>query len=79
MVIQISPQELGNQSIPPDVRAAIAAFLAGCQKEARPFAAIEAIGAIRTLFPRLDISDVDLRDALSSEASAAGFDVEPII
>ncbi|PSJ57094.1 hypothetical protein C7I85_22925 [Mesorhizobium soli] len=35
----------------------------------------EALGAVRKVFPDLDISDEDLIDAISSEASAAGFDV----
>jgi hypothetical protein len=64
-----------NHSIPPDVRAAIAAFLNECQNEARPFATTEAMGAIRAIFPDLDISDADLEDAISSEAAAAGFDI----
>jgi hypothetical protein len=64
-----------NHSISPDVRAAIAAFLNECQNEARPFATTEAMGAIRAIFPDLDISDADLEDAISSEAAAAGFDI----
>ncbi len=62
--------------IPPDVRAAIGAFLNKCQTEARPFAVSEALGAIRGIFPHLDITDSDLMDAITSEASTAGFDVE---
>jgi hypothetical protein len=65
-----------NHEIPPDVRAAIGAFLNECQKEARPFAASEALGAIRGIFPGLEISDSDLMDALTSEASTAGFDID---
>jgi hypothetical protein len=61
-----------------EVRAAIQAFLNACQEEATPFASIEAIGAVRRVFPGLDISDADLMDAITSEASAAGFDVETI-
>jgi hypothetical protein len=61
--------------IPTDVRAAIGAFLNACQKEARPFATLEALGAIRRVFPDLDISDADLMDAITSEASIAGFDI----
>lgn len=60
---------------PVDVRAAIQAFLKACQEEATPFAPEEAIGAVRRVFPDLDISDGDLMDAITSEASAAGFDV----
>ena len=62
--------------IPPDVRAAIGAFLNKCQTEARPFAVSEALGAIRGIFPHLDITDSALVDAITSEASTAGFDVE---
>lgn len=65
-----------NRDIPPDVRAAIGAFLNECQREARPFAASEAMSAIRRIFPGLEISDVDLLDALTSEASSAGFDID---
>ena len=63
------------RSIPADVRAAIASFLNQCQSEAKPFAGTEALGAIRTMFPELDISDADLEDAISSEAADAGLDV----
>lgn len=66
---------LVTRSIPADVRAAIASFLDRCQSEATPFAGTEALGAIRTLFPELDISDADLEDAISSEAANAGFDI----
>ncbi|WEX75781.1 hypothetical protein PYH37_000794 [Sinorhizobium numidicum] len=66
-----------SRKIPPDVRAAIGAFLNACQKEARPFATREALGAVRRIFPDLDISDKDLMDAITSEASVAGFDVDP--
>ena len=62
--------------IPPDVRAAIGTFLNECQKEARPFAISEALGAIRRIFPDLLISDGDLLDAITSEASTAGFDID---
>ena len=65
-----------TSSIPPEVRAAIAAFLDECQNEARPFAVAEALGAIRAIFPGLDISDADLEDAISSEAAVAGFDID---
>ena len=64
-----------KRSIPVDVRAALAAFLNQCQNEAKPFAGTEALGAIRTMFPELDISDADLEDAISGEAENAGFDV----
>jgi hypothetical protein len=65
-----------DRSLPSDVRAAIAAFLNECQNEARPFATTEALGAVRNIFPDLDISDSDLEDAISSEAAAAGFDID---
>ena len=63
-------------TISPEVRAAVAAFLHECQNEAQPFALAEALGAIRAIFPTLDISNSDLEDALSSEAAAAGFEIE---
>lgn len=64
-----------NFQIDPDTRAAISEFLNRCQKEARPLATSEAMEAIRRIFPGLEISDADLMDALTSEASAAGFEV----
>ncbi|MEW9838372.1 hypothetical protein [Mesorhizobium marinum] len=64
-----------KRSVPADVRGALAAFLSQCQNEARPFAGTEALGAIRTMFPELDISDGDLEDAISGQAEEAGFDV----
>ena len=65
-----------SRKMPPEVRAAISAFLSACQKEARPLATSEALGAVRRAFPDLDISDPDLMDAIISEASMAGFDVD---
>ncbi|WEX75740.1 hypothetical protein PYH37_000108 [Sinorhizobium numidicum] len=64
-----------SREISPEVRAAISAFLSACQKEARPLATSEALGAVRRVFPDLDISDIDLMDAIISEAALAGFDV----
>ena len=64
-----------KRAVPAPVRAAITAFLNRCQSEATPFAGTEALGAIRTMFPELDISDGDLEDAISGEAANAGFDV----
>lgn len=61
--------------IPPHVREAISVFLDRCQKEARPFATSEALGAIRTMFPELDTWDADLDNAISSQACTAGFDI----
>ncbi|RVH44513.1 hypothetical protein CN212_24795 [Sinorhizobium meliloti] len=65
-----------SRELSPEVRAAISAFLNGCLKEARPFATSEALGAVRRMFPDLDISDKDLMAAISSEAALAGFDVD---
>ena len=65
-----------SRKMPPEVRAAISAFLSACQKEAQPLATSEALGAVRRAFPDLDISDTDLMDAIISEASIAGFDVD---
>ncbi|MEQ1953606.1 hypothetical protein ABMA59_19545 [Mesorhizobium sp. CN2-181] len=60
-----------------EVRTAIGTFLEMCQKEARPFAASEAIRAIKRIFVDLDISDGQLVDAIIREAADAGFEVEP--
>lgn len=65
-----------EHDIPPDVRAAIGAFLNEIQNEARTFAISEALGAIRRVFPSLEISDADLADAISSEASMAGIEID---
>jgi hypothetical protein len=62
-----------TNQVPPEVRAAIGAFLNECQEETRPFAVSEALGAIRRIFPDLDISDADLLDVLTLEASHAGY------
>ena len=62
--------------MPSEIRAAIGSFLNECQKEARPFAISEALSAIRRIFPDLKVSDSDLMDAVTSEASMAGFDIE---
>lgn len=72
----MASSDTSSTPLSPEVRAAIHAFLGACQDEATPFATAEAIGAIRRIFPGLDISDADLLDALTSEASSAGFDVE---
>lgn len=61
--------------IPADVRAAISAFLSECQKNTRSFAVSEALDAVRRIFPDLEISDDGLLDAIASEASSAGFDI----
>lgn len=65
-----------RSELSPDVRDAIAAFLERCQKEAQPFATAQAIGAIRTLYPGLELSDADLMEAVISEAEDAGFEIE---
>jgi hypothetical protein len=65
-----------THQIPAEVRAAIRTFLGMCEKEAKPFATSEALGAVRRVFPELDISDSALVDAITSEASTAGFDIE---
>lgn len=68
----MSPQP----SISADVRAAIAAFLDRCQKEAQPFATAEAVNAIRRIYPGLGLADADLLDAITCEASIAGFEID---
>jgi len=65
-----------KRSIPTHIRAAIATFLKQGQIEAKPFAGTEALGAIRIIYPGLDISDADLEHAISSETARAGFDVD---
>jgi hypothetical protein len=62
--------------VPAEVRAAIRTFLGMREQEAKPFATPDALGAVRRVFPDLDISDSDLVDAITSEASIAGFDIE---
>lgn len=61
----------GDQ-IPDGVRTAIEAFLHECRKEARPFAVTEVLGAIRRMFPTLDISDIKLVNAIASRAAGFG-------
>lgn len=56
----------------PQVRAAIGTFLNKSQRDPKPFAVSEAIRAIRRVFPDLELSDVELADAISSEALTAG-------
>lgn len=65
-------------NVPGDVRAAIHAFLNTSQKENRPFVISEVLNAVRRIFPDLDISDTDLVDAITSEASTPGFDFEAV-
>ncbi|MEP9373305.1 hypothetical protein [Mesorhizobium sp. KR1-2] len=58
--------------VPPEVRAAISAFLNDSQEDEGPFAVSKAIEAVRRVFPELELSDRDLADAISSEALTAG-------
>lgn len=64
-----------RHQVPADVRAAINAFLNECEKNAQPFVVSKALNAVRGIFPDLDISDADLMDAITSEASIAGLDI----
>ncbi|MEQ1952092.1 hypothetical protein [Mesorhizobium sp. CN2-181] len=65
-----------TEQLSAEVRIAIGTFLEMCQKEARPFATAEALGAVKRIFVDLDISDAQLVDAIRREAAAVGFDVE---
>lgn len=65
-----------NHNIPPEVREAIKQFLTAAQEETGPFAISEALGAVRRVFPDLDVSDSELVDAIASEASVAGFEID---
>lgn len=65
----------GDQ-IPDEVRAAIDTFLNECRKEVRPFVVAEAPGAIRHLFPALDIASSKLVNAMAHAAAAVGFGTE---
>lgn len=65
-----------DHNMPPEVREAIKQFLAAAQKETGPFAVSEALGAVRRVFPDLDVSDSELMDAIASEASVAGFEID---
>lgn len=58
-------------SIPVDVREAIGAFLDQAKRSSEPLAISEAIGAIRRIFPDLEVSDSDLVDAITGEAIAS--------
>jgi hypothetical protein len=64
-----------ERHLSPEVRSAIGTFLNESQRDAQPFAMTKAIDAIRRVFPDLEISDADLADAISSEALAAGIDM----
>lgn len=66
---------MSHKPIPENIRKAIAGFLDRCQKEARPIASSEAVGAIRQIFPGLELTDHDLLQAFVDQASAAGFSV----
>jgi len=58
-----------------DVRHSIKAFLDQSQREARPFAVVEALGALKRLSPQLDVPDEEWLETLQREASSAGFEV----
>lgn len=59
----------------PDVRAAISAFLNDSQRGDQSFDVSEALDAVRRVIPNLEISDRELADAITTEASTAGFDI----
>ncbi|TWG96377.1 hypothetical protein L598_002600000070 [Mesorhizobium sp. J18] len=61
--------------IPPEVRAAISAFLAEGGRDHHPFTMSDAMDAVRRVFPDLELSDQELVDAITSEAAAAGQDL----
>ncbi len=65
-----------EHQFPPEVRAAIHEFLDDTHGADGPFALSEAIEAVRRVFPDLDMPDDDLADAITSEASVVGFDIE---
>ncbi|MDZ5697638.1 hypothetical protein [Chelativorans sp. M5D2P16] len=65
-----------DHNIPSEVREAIKQFLAAAHKEKEPFAVSEALGAVRRVFPDLSVSDSELMDAIASEASVAGFEID---
>jgi hypothetical protein len=68
--------EIDTHSIPPEVRAAMKQFLNASSGSGGLFAVSEALEAIRRVFPELDVSDDRLMNALTSEASVAGFDID---
>ncbi len=65
-----------EHSLSPDVRAAIRSFLNDIQGDGQSFAISAAMDAVRRVFPDVEVSDTDLLDAIASEASTAGFDIE---
>jgi len=65
-----------HSDIPAEVREAIKQFLTTSQDKSQPFRISAALGAIRRVFPDLDISDNGLVDAIASEASVAGFEID---
>lgn len=75
-VITSGSEDRPERAVPPEVREAVRAFLNECQAEAQPLALNEVLGAIRRIFPALDVSDSDLMDAVSSEAATTGFDID---
>ena len=64
-----------HEPIPANIHSAIAGFLDKCQKEARPIASSQVVGAIRRIFPGIDLPNKDLLQTFMIQASAAGFDV----
>lgn len=69
----MSTQQFHHPS--PDVRAAISAFLNDSGGGDQKFDLSEAVDAVRRVFPGLEASDAELIDAITSEASTAGFDI----
>lgn len=62
-------------NLSPEVRAAISAFLNDSRSGDDPIDVSEALDAVRRVFPGLEASDSELLDAITSEASTAGFDI----
>jgi hypothetical protein len=63
-------------SLSPDVRAAISDFLNDIQEDGQPFDVTIAVDAVKRVFPGVEISDAALLDAIVSEASVSGFDID---
>ncbi|UUP16573.1 hypothetical protein [Nitratireductor thuwali] len=65
-----------SNGVPAEVQEAIKRFLAAAEDETELIEMSEAIEAVRRVFPDLDVSDSALTDAIASEASVAGFDID---
>lgn len=65
-----------SQSLSPEVRAAVSDFLNQIQEDGQPFDVALAVDAIKRVFPNVEISDAALVDAVVSEASVSGFDID---